>query len=79
MDWATTLTAAGALLGGLALPIAFIQLGAQRRDVLRAQVDKVGAWHEHLEQFEQRQLSVIEGSPAGPVGGWAGAEGLDGR
>ena len=61
MDWATTLTAAGALLGGLALPIAFIQLGAQRRDALRAQVDKVGAWHEHLGRvFEQRQLSVTE-------------------
>jgi hypothetical protein len=46
MHWATTLTALGALLGGLALPIAFLQLGAQRRDRQRAQVGKIGAWAE---------------------------------
>ena len=27
MDWATTVTAVGTVLGGLALPLAFIQLG----------------------------------------------------
>lgn len=43
MEWATTITAAGAFLGGLALPIAFLQLGAQRQDRLRAQVGKIGA------------------------------------
>jgi hypothetical protein len=44
VEWATTITAAGAFLGGLALPIAFLQLGAQRQDRLRAQVGKIGAW-----------------------------------
>jgi hypothetical protein len=37
-------TAIGTVLGGLALPLAFIQLGAQRKDRLRAQVSKVGVW-----------------------------------
>jgi hypothetical protein len=32
-DWATAI---GALLGGLALPLAFVQLGALRQDRLRA-------------------------------------------
>jgi hypothetical protein len=44
MHWATIITSIGALLGGLALPLAFIQLGAQRQDRLRAQVAKIGAW-----------------------------------
>jgi hypothetical protein len=44
VEWATTITAAGAFLGGLALPIAFLQLGAQRQDRLREQVGKIGAW-----------------------------------
>ena len=41
---ATAITAVGALLGGLALPLAFVQLGALRQDRLRAQVAKIGAW-----------------------------------
>ena len=38
------LTAFGTLAAGLALPLAFIQLGSLRRDRLRGQVDKVAAW-----------------------------------
>jgi hypothetical protein len=41
---AAWVAAIGAVLGGLALPIAFIQIGAQRQDRLRTQVGKVGAW-----------------------------------
>ena len=44
IHWAAILTTAGTLMAGLALPIAFVQLGALRRDRLRAQVNKVGAW-----------------------------------
>jgi hypothetical protein len=44
VNWATAITAVGALLGGLALPLAFIQLGALRQDRLRAQISKVGIW-----------------------------------
>jgi hypothetical protein len=45
MDW-TAITAIGTVLGGLALPLAFIQLDAQRRERLRAQVSKLGGWTE---------------------------------
>ena len=58
MDWTTTVTAIGTLLGGLALPLAFIQLGALRQDRLRAQINKVGAWGvtpERLHEAEQGQ------------------------
>ncbi len=44
MHWATIITSTGALLGGLAIVIAFIQLGNQREDRLRAQVSKIGVW-----------------------------------
>jgi len=44
MHWATTITSTGALLGGLAIVIAFIQLGNQREDQLRAQISKVSVW-----------------------------------
>jgi hypothetical protein len=44
VDWTAIVTAIGTLLGGLALPLAFIQLGALRQDRLRAQINKVGAW-----------------------------------
>lgn len=44
VDWTATVTAIGTLLGGLALPLAFIQLAALRQDRLRAQINKVGAW-----------------------------------
>lgn len=43
VDWAA-ITAVGTVLAGLALPLAFVQLDAQRRERLRAQVGKVGAW-----------------------------------
>lgn len=77
MHWATTLTAFGALLGGLALPIAFIQLGAQRRDALRGQADKVGAWHQAPERvfkpgddlsylLEDRPIPAPEPPPGPP-------------
>jgi hypothetical protein len=44
MHWATIITSTGALLGGLAIVIAFIQLGNQREDRLRAQISKIGVW-----------------------------------
>jgi hypothetical protein len=43
VNWAAV-AAIGAVLGGLALPLAFIQLGTLRQDRLRGQVSKVGAW-----------------------------------
>jgi hypothetical protein len=43
VDW-TAIIAIGTVLGGLVLPLAFLQLEAQRRDRLRAQVSKIGAW-----------------------------------
>jgi hypothetical protein len=36
VHWATIITSTGALFGGLAIIIAFIQLGGQREDRLRA-------------------------------------------
>lgn len=48
MHWATIITSTGALLGGLAIVIAFIQLGRQREDQLRAQVSKIGVWAEKV-------------------------------
>jgi hypothetical protein len=42
--WWVAITAIGTVLAGLALPLAFFQLGALRQDRLRAQVGKVGAW-----------------------------------
>ena len=42
--WWVAITAIGTVLAGLALPLAFIQLGALRQERLRAQVSKVGAW-----------------------------------
>lgn len=43
-SWTDIVTAIGTVLAGLALPLAFIQLGALRQDRLRAQVSKAGAW-----------------------------------
>src|ERR1700719_3133834 len=43
MSWAAV-TAIGTVLAGLALPLAFIQIGALRRDRLRTQISKVGVW-----------------------------------
>jgi len=44
IHWATIITSTGALLGGLAIVIALIQLGNQREDRLRAQISKIGVW-----------------------------------
>jgi hypothetical protein len=44
VHWATIITSTGALLGGLAIVIAFYQLGRQREDRLRAQISKIGVW-----------------------------------
>jgi hypothetical protein len=44
MDWVATVTAVGTVFGGLALPIAFIQLGALRSEQQRAQVNQLGVW-----------------------------------
>jgi hypothetical protein len=43
-SWTDIVTAIGTVFAGLALPLAFIQLGGLRQDRLRAQVSKVGAW-----------------------------------
>jgi hypothetical protein len=43
-SWTDIVTAIGTVLAGLALPLAFIQLGALRQARLRAQVSKAGAW-----------------------------------
>jgi hypothetical protein len=45
VNWAAV-TAIGTVLAGLALPLAFIQLGALRQDRLRAQINKIGVWAE---------------------------------
>jgi hypothetical protein len=42
--WLEDAAGLGAVAAGLALPLAFVQLGALRRDRLRGQVDKVGVW-----------------------------------
>jgi hypothetical protein len=47
VNWAlvwAAVTAIGTVLAGLALPLAFIQIGALRQDRLRAQISKVGVW-----------------------------------
>lgn len=47
MNWGliwAAVTAIGTVFAGLALPLAFIQLGALRQDRLREQVSKVGVW-----------------------------------
>jgi hypothetical protein len=61
MDWAAV-AAIGTVLGGLALPLAFIQIDAQRRERLRAQVCKVGAWTEvHTLSDPERPVSLTFG------------------
>jgi hypothetical protein len=42
------ISAIGSVLGGLAIVLAFVQLGSQRRDGLRAQISLIGAWY-HIE------------------------------
>lgn len=44
VHWATIITSLGSLLSGLAIVIAFWQLGSQREERLRAQVSKIGVW-----------------------------------
>jgi hypothetical protein len=57
VDWAAV-TAIGTVLAGLALPLAFIQLDAQRRERLRAQVSKVGGWTQIYGVFEDGERPV---------------------
>jgi hypothetical protein len=52
VDWGAV-TAIGTVLGGLALPIAFIQIGTQRVDRLRAQVSQIGIWADEPEPAEE--------------------------
>jgi hypothetical protein len=51
------MTAVGTVLAGLALPLAFVQLGALRQDRLRGQVSKVGAWTGAPTQDDQEARS----------------------
>jgi hypothetical protein len=57
VDWAAV-TAIGTVMAGLALPLAFFQLDAQRRERLRAQVSKVGAWTRIYGVFEDGERPV---------------------
>jgi hypothetical protein len=43
VNWAA-ISAIGSVLSGLAILLAFLQLGAQRQDRLRQQVGKIGVW-----------------------------------
>ena len=52
MNWAA-ITAIDTVLAGLALPLAFIQLGALRQDRLREQVSKLGVWAEVPEATDE--------------------------
>ena len=52
-SWTDIVTAIGTVLAGLALPLAFIQLGSLRQDRLRAQVSKVGAWVGTVRQMDE--------------------------
>jgi hypothetical protein len=52
VNWAA-ITAIGTVLAGLALPLAFIQLGALFQDRRRGQVSKVGAWTGEPVQTEE--------------------------
>jgi hypothetical protein len=54
VNWAAV-TAIGTVLAGLALPLAFVRLGALRQDRLRAQVSKVGAWTGAPEKMDKEQ------------------------
>lgn len=59
MPWATIITSVGSLLSGLAIIIAFMQLGSQRQDRLRAQVSKVGVWAEPSDNSTQPQVTLF--------------------
>ena len=63
MNWGliwAAVTGIGTVLAGLALPLAFIQLGGLRQDRLRGQVSKVGGWAGTPEQDgeEARSWSI---------------------
>jgi hypothetical protein len=63
-DWTSIATAVGSLLGGLALPIAFIQLGQLRSAQARAQIDQVGAWVDRPErEVPERDFSEVRRPP----------------
>lgn len=59
MNWAA-ITAIGTVLAGLALQLAFFQLGALRQDRLRGQISRVGAW--------AGELVEVPGKPEGRPG-----------
>jgi hypothetical protein len=57
-SWTDIVTAIGTVFAGLALPLAFVQLGALRRDRLREQVSKVGAWVGTVEQTGEETWAI---------------------
>jgi hypothetical protein len=63
-SWTDVVTAVGTVLAGLALPLAFVQLGALRRDQLREQVGKVGAWTGTPEQQDDTPALPVNGRPS---------------
>jgi hypothetical protein len=74
VDW-TAVTAIGTVLAGLALPLAFVQLDAQRRERLRAQVSKIGGWTQVYGVFKDHELLVPQNmiaasTPDGYPTGW---------
>jgi hypothetical protein len=65
--WLEAAADVGTVAAGLALPLAFVQLGGLRRDRLRGQVDKVAAWPEEPAPLKSDGpwRSLVVGAAAG--------------
>jgi hypothetical protein len=60
VNW-SAISAIGSVLSGLAVVIAFYQLGSQREDKLRAQISKIGVWAQadHVRIASERAMWQI--------------------